>query len=1024
MMVRGMAREESDGTMMPAQTALRMSPHRSQVVLLQSLVSIVLSYQILLSPDAVLPRAVQEILVLGLLSLVGGAMLLPMTLVESRAFTLVLLLIDTSVTSSVIYLTGETGSDLYLAYFLIILISASARTLNQKITFSALIAAAYGVILYLGMGEAALMGENHLMRVSILLIMGVFYGVMNASLQEEQQDKAVLLEQVSERQRAEDALRTSESILRELHEITAASATTFEQAVQRLLEMGCRRLSLRLGMVTRIDGNAYRIHQVHETSTSPQFPIGHAHPLAGTYCEWTARTREPIGFASPDLSDWPPPPPPFQFQSYLGIAVIVGNDVYGTLSFSSPSPRARAFAGYEKTFLKLASQWIGHELERRRTEEALRESEHRYRSLIQTARDVVFTLSSDGGITSLNPAFETATGLSIDEWIGKSLVPLIHPEDVDRSKQSFEKVLACHASATFELRIRSRSGEYVIGEITATPQLQDGRVVGVLGIARDITDRKKVEEELRKAKEAAEAANHAKSEFLASMSHEIRTPMNAIIGMADLLWETPLKQEQQEYVGIFRRAGISLLNLINDILDLSKVEAGYLELEQIEFDLRDIIDKTTEMMALRALEKGVELGCSVAPDVPTDLIGDPNRLRQVMLNLIGNAIKFTTIGQVVLRVENDPQIQQPGMLRFMVADTGIGIPQEKLQVVFESFTQADSSTTRQYGGTGLGLSISKRLVDLMGGRIWVESTPGLGSTFYFTARFGIQVIPLQSATMAHIDLHGVRTLIVDDNGTNRLILREALSSWGARATEASGGSDAFAELQRAHAAAEPYELLLLDCQMPDMNGFEVLEKINQTSGLTGMTVVMLTSDNRSSDIAQTYKLKLGGYLVKPIRRSDLLKAITIALTRSKGNVSQIPAAPPAVEIPSLHILLAEDSPDNRLLIQSYLKKTPCRIDIAENGKIALDSFQSGSYDVVLMDMQMPVMDGYTATKCIRQWEQEQRRHTTPIIALTANALHEEVKRSLEAGCTAHLTKPIKKVILMEAIAEHTKKALS
>lgn len=668
------------------------------------------------------------------------------------------------------------------------------------------------------------------------------------------------------------------------------------------------------------------------------------------------------------------------------------------------------------------AKWVE---ERRKMVDALQESEAKARTIVETAVDAIICIDERGLVQSFNSAAERIFGYSAAEVIGQN-INLLQPEPFHSEHDGYlrhylesgqKKIIGKGREVTGR---RKDGSQFPIDLAVSEVHLESKRLF--TGIIRDITDRKLVEQELLTAKDQAEAASQAKSDFLASMSHEIRTPMNAIIGMAELLDETQLTVEQREYVQVFQSAGENLLSLINDILDISKLEAGHLELEMIDFDLREVMEKTCEILALRAHKKGLELACHLPPGTPERLQGDPLRLRQVLVNLIGNAIKFTDQGDVTLEVRavQPTTLEQPLKLLFSVSDTGIGIPADQQQAIFERFTQVDASTTRQYGGTGLGLNISKRIVEAFGGKLWVESQPGQGSTFFFSCHFDLA--QTDALPEVGVDLSDLRVLLIDDCATNRLVLRETLSSWGALVAEAENGPLGLEQMLQAKTEQKPFELVLLDCRMPKMDGFEVAEKIQQSSTLAGTTLMMLTSDNRAGDIAHAKQLGLADYMVKPIKRKDLQQAITRALQPSQP-VAQTTAVPAEATSAhrSLKILLVDDSEDNRLLVTSFLKKLPYQIELAENGEIAVNKFRAGGYDLVLMDMQMPIKDGYTASREIRLWEQQQGRAETPIIALTAFAQQADTQKSLDAGCHAHLTKPIKKAVLLEVIDRFSRK---
>jgi signal transduction histidine kinase/CheY-like chemotaxis protein len=540
--------------------------------------------------------------------------------------------------------------------------------------------------------------------------------------------------------------------------------------------------------------------------------------------------------------------------------------------------------------------------------------------------------------------------------------------------------------------------------------------------------------ELRVAKDDAEKATMAKSDFLSIMSHEIRTPLNAIIGMGEMLSETPLSQAQKEYVQLSKTSGDVLLALINDILDFSKIEAGHIEMESVGFDLLDLMEKTCDILAMRAHGKNIEVACRMDPGVPCGIKGDPVRLRQVLINLIGNAIKFTEHGEVVLecklsiddcRLNNEePEIDtrqsENHVLQFSVRDTGIGVPENKKEKIFDIFTQADSSTTRKYGGTGLGLSISKRLVELMGGQIWVENREGGGSVFSFTIRFQVAPCLAKTGSSAPLALMDARVLVADGNAMNRSIMREILTDAGAQVGEAVTGPMVLAELERAHKANVPYKFVFLDCRLPEMDGFEIAGQIKKNTGMESLAIMMLTTENRSGYVARCQGLRIAGCLFKPIRRSNVYDSILSALGEKEeaGVEMALGVAGVSRELPPMKILLVDDAEENRMVVHAFLKSTPWSLDVAENGAIAVEKFKSGKYDLVLMDMQMPVMDGYTATKEIKRWEKETNAVETPVIALTAYALRDESEKSRKVGCCDHITKPVKKALLLETILKY------
>lgn len=665
--------------------------------------------------------------------------------------------------------------------------------------------------------------------------------------------------------------------------------------------------------------------------------------------------------------------------------------------------------------------------ERKRAEEALKESETKFRTIFDKASDGMFLVDlKSRNFILCNVMCSKTLGYTQDEFLRLGILDIHPPEDLPLIFEQLGKFASGQAGVRHDIRFKRKDGTLFFADISPALVMLSGRK-SILVVFKDITERKLAEENLIKAKEQAEEANRLKSEFLANMSHEIRTPMNAIIGMTGLALERELTDEQHEYLDIVKESGYSLLRLIDDILDLSKIEAERIKLEQVDFDLRATVESVADTLFPNASSKGLEFAYLVDRPVPSFLRGDPGRLRQILTNLVANAIKFTEQGEVVIGVELKEEIDDRATLFFSVTDTGIGIPQDQQSLIFESFTQADGSHTRKYGGTGLGLSISKKLVELMGGQIGVESQPNKGSRFWFTVILEKQKEQEHRPPLVYpADIGNKRILVVDDNQTNRVILTKMLESFGCLPPQAvRGGGKAIGALKKAKSGGQPFDLVLLDFQMPEMDGEQTLRAIKADPQIKDVVVIILTSIGERKDAARLGRLGCAGYLTKPIKQSQLFDVIVTVLGQEESETKKQPK--PRVtcnpvahrKLRQVRILLAEDNPTNQKLAMALLGKAGYSVEAVENGKLAVDALKQSEYDLVLMDVQMPEMNGFEATQAIREMEGD-RRHT-PIIAMTAHAMKGDRERCLKAGMDDYVSKPIEPEQLSKVIEKFSVK---
>jgi len=661
--------------------------------------------------------------------------------------------------------------------------------------------------------------------------------------------------------------------------------------------------------------------------------------------------------------------------------------------------------------------------DRVRAQEALREREERLRFLADTVPPIVWTANPAGDVDYLNARWHEYTGLPISHSLNWDWAAVIHPDDASRCLEVWSECLRTGESFGYEYRMRRADGAYRWHLVRGLARRDErGRIIQWVGTCTDIDDHRRAQAEVEEARLAADAASLAKSQFLAHMSHEIRTPLNGVTGMIDLIMGTDLTEQQRRFASLAKSSADSLTSLISDVLDLSKIEAGKLELQVVNFDLHATIEDVIDLLAPRAAAKNLELAGHFQHDVPRLFKGDPDRLRQIVVNLVNNAVKFTETGAVTVNVTLDDASDELATVRVTVSDTGIGIPPDQMDRLFKSFSQVDTSSTRRFGGTGLGLVISRQLAELMGGRIGVASEPGRGSTFWFTVRLQSQPQDADRPRAPAIDPRSLRVLAVDDNDVLREILHRQITSWGLDAATAADGHEALEMLRSAVSSGSPFRVAIVDSDMPGMSGIELARAIRSQAEITATVLIILATNDADIDLRAARELGFDGLIVKPVRQSQLfdgiMNAIAAAAPSSERTATGPPApstrpaaATPVARRRDIHVLVAEDNMVNRIVVAEMLKRSGCKCDAVENGREAVEAVFERRYDLVLMDCQMPEMDGFEATHAIRQREARaetsgERAGRIPIVALTANAIKGDRERCIEAGMDEYLSKPI------------------
>ena len=742
---------------------------------------------------------------------------------------------------------------------------------------------------------------------------------------------------------------------------------------------------------------------------------------------WTERTRLTLFLLC------------FLSMGYVGLMTVRLSRSTDALEKANDSLEERITsrtAELETANVSLQKEIIEHE----HSEKALRDSEERFRKIFLHSNDAIFVIDlQTERILQANSKAASLLGYSQEELL-EIPISTIHQNEISEFQAFMQSVTQNTFGWTDQLTCLTKQGKHLSAEISASSLKLQGSDC-IIALVRDVTERKHREDELARVATELELKNHeiaeardeaitaakAKSDFLAMMSHEIRTPMNGIIGMSALLLETDLNHDQRFFADTVRNSGESLLAILNDVLDFSKIEAGKIDLEIIDFNLRSAVEETVELLSQQAMDKRLELTAFIFPDVPVALCGDPTRLRQVMLNLIGNAIKFTESGEVGIQVWRLDESPQHVVLRFQVTDSGIGISEEVQQRLFNSFSQADTSTTRKYGGTGLGLAISKRLIELMDGEIGVESKTGQGSLFWFTVKLGKQSHPLQPSSTRKPDLQGLRVCCVDDHATNRYLLSQYAEDWGMLPSMASTASEALAMLYTSVGRGKPYDLVIIDMHMPGMDGLTLAKTIKSDAELQSARLVLLTSLGQRYDGAAAREAGFSGSLTKPVRKDQLEACIAPAMERDPIDTETVSPDPvtelsvkEAEDQPSKKILVADDHEVNQQLAALILERLGYSVDVVSNGQEAVETLSQNPYRLVFMDCQMPTMDGFTATQHIRNLPEPVR--SIPIIALTANAMQGDRGKCLAAGMDDYVTKPFKAKELAAVVARWIEKS--